>query len=102
MSGKSDQLQKDIRRIVDIQLTRIQRRLASRDLELEATPASRDWLAEIGFEPQYGARPMKRALQRHIEDELARRVISGELGPGDRILVDYGSGSLTFTRQYRK
>ena len=94
--------QKDIRRIVDIQLTRIKKRLASRDLELELTPAARDWLAEIGFEPEYGARPMKRALQRQVEDELARRVISGELGPGDRILVDYGNGALIFTRHDRK
>jgi ATP-dependent Clp protease ATP-binding subunit ClpB len=94
--------QKDIRRIVDIQLTRIQKRLASRDLELELTPAARDWLAEIGFEPQYGARPMKRALQRQVEDELARRVISGELGPGDQILVDRGNDGLIFTRHDRK
>jgi ATP-dependent Clp protease ATP-binding subunit ClpB len=88
-----------IRRIVDIQLERIQERLSSRDLKLEVTPAAREWLANIGYEPQYGARPLKRALQRQLEDELARRVISGEVGPGDRILVDRGSEGLVFTHQ---
>ena len=88
-----------IRRIVDIQLTRIQERLASRDLKLDVTLAARDWLATIGYDPQYGARPLKRALQRQLEDELARRVISGELGPGDRILVDRGNDALVFTRE---
>ncbi len=92
-------LSKDnIRRIVDVQLGRIEERLATRQLRLEVTSAARDWLAEIGFDPQYGARPLKRALQRHLEDELARRVISGDVGPGDLVRVDRGVGRLSFDR----
>ena len=90
-----------IRRIVDIQLGRIEERLASRDLALDVTPAARDWLAQVGYDPQYGARPLKRALQRYIEDELARRVISGEVIPGDSIRVDRGTEALSFARQPR-
>lgn len=92
-------LSKDnIRRIVDVQLGRIEERLATRQIRLEVTSVARDWLAEIGFDPQYGARPLKRALQRHLEDELARRVISGDVGPGDLVRVDRGVGRLSFDR----
>jgi ATP-dependent Clp protease ATP-binding subunit ClpB len=87
-----------IRRIVDIQLSRIQARLAKRELKFEITAAAKDWLVEAGFDPQYGARPLKRALQRHVEDELARRVISGELKSGDVVAIDASDGRLTFRR----
>jgi len=90
--------EENIRRIVDVQLERIQQRLTKRELRLDVTPAARDWLAEVGFDPQYGARPLKRALQRHIEDELARRTISGEVGPGDLIRVDRSQDKLSFER----
>ena len=86
----------NIRSIVDIQLNRIRARLASRELTLDVTPAAKDWLAQAGFDPQYGARPLKRALQRHVEDELARRVISGELVAGDGVVVDVADGQLCF------
>jgi ATP-dependent Clp protease ATP-binding subunit ClpB len=86
----------NIRSIVDIQLNRIRTRLASRELTLDVTPAAKDWLAQAGFDPQYGARPLKRALQRHVEDELARRVISGELVAGDGVVVDVADGQLCF------
>jgi len=88
----------NIRRIVDVQLSRIEARLASREIRLEVTNAAKDWLAEVGFDAQYGARPLKRALQKHLEDELARRVISGTIGPGNRVRVDRGSGGLSFER----
>jgi ATP-dependent Clp protease ATP-binding subunit ClpB len=90
--------QQTIRRIVDIQLARIEQRLAQRELKLEVTAAARDWLSDVGYDPQYGARPLKRALQRYVEDELARRVISGEFAPGDLIRVDLGVDALTFQR----
>jgi ATP-dependent Clp protease ATP-binding subunit ClpB len=88
----------NIRRIVDIQLNRVQSRLARRELKFEMTTAAREWLAEVGFDPQYGARPLKRALQKYVEDELARRVISGELAPGDTIAIDVSENHLTFRR----
>jgi ATP-dependent Clp protease ATP-binding subunit ClpB len=77
-----------IRSIVDIQLETLQARLARRDLRVEVTTAAKDLLGEIGWDPQFGARPLKRAIQRHLEDALATRVLSGEVVSGDTILVD--------------
>jgi ATP-dependent Clp protease ATP-binding subunit ClpB len=88
-----------IRNIVEIQLNRIRLRLAARQLRLVATQAAHDWLADAGYDPQYGARPLKRALQRHVEDALARRVIAGELTAGDTIVLDVDAGELKFDRQ---
>jgi len=88
----------NIRRIVDIQLSRIEQRLERRELKLEVTSDAKDWLAEVGFDPHYGARPLKRALQKYVEDELARRVISAELASGDRAIIGVLDGQLTFRR----
>ena len=90
--------QATIRRIVDVQLGRIEARLANRDITLDVTDAAKDWLAEVGYDPQYGARPLKRALQKHLEDELARRVISGVLCSGDKVRVDRSNGGLSFDK----
>jgi len=87
----------DIRQIVDIQLHRFQERLARRDLRIELTDAAKDHLGEIGWDPQYGARPLKRAIVRYLEDPLAKRVLSGDFPAGTTILVDRGSdGTLAF------
>jgi ATP-dependent Clp protease ATP-binding subunit ClpB len=86
-----------IRQIVDIQLARFSSRLARRELTLEVTDKAKDFLAEVGWDPQYGARPLKRAIQKNLEDALARRVLSGEFPPGTHIVVDQGStGELSF------
>jgi ATP-dependent Clp protease ATP-binding subunit ClpB len=90
--------QATIRRIVDVQLGRIEVRLANRDIALDVTDAAKDWLAEVGYDPQYGARPLKRALQKHLEDELSRRVISGVLGSGDKVRVDRSNDGLSFDK----
>ena len=71
-----------IRHIVDIQLERFAARLARRDLSLEVTDRAKDVLAKEGWDPQYGARPLKRAIQRYLEDPLARKVLAGEFPPG--------------------
>ena len=90
--------QSQIRRIVQIQLERFGARLGRRDLSLEVTDRAKDFLAEAGWDPQYGARPLKRAIQKNLEDALARRVLAGEFPPGTRVVVDRaGSGELTFT-----
>jgi ATP-dependent Clp protease ATP-binding subunit ClpB len=91
-------LEKDeIRSIVDIQLRRFADRVAGRDLVLEVTDAAKDTLAETGWDPQYGARPLKRAIQKNLEDPLAKRVLAGDFPPGTRIVVDRGpAGELTF------
>jgi len=89
----------ELRRIVDIQLGYLEERLEQRDLGLELTEAAKEFLAEVGWDPQFGARPLKRAVQRHVEDALAKRVLAGEFMPGDVIVVDRGADGLTFSRR---
>jgi ATP-dependent Clp protease ATP-binding subunit ClpB len=74
--------------IVDIQLAGLQRRLAGRRLTLDVSPAAREWLAINGFDPLYGARPLRRLIQTAIGDQLARGLIAGELHDGDAVTVD--------------
>jgi ATP-dependent Clp protease ATP-binding subunit ClpB len=86
-----------IRFIVDIHLRRFAGRLARRDLSLEVTDGAKTFLAEAGWDPQYGARPLKRAIQKNIEDPLARKVLAGEFIPGTKVIVDRGAnGDLVF------
>jgi ATP-dependent Clp protease ATP-binding subunit ClpB len=85
-----------LRAIVDIQLARLQRRLADRNLELTFTDKAKDFLAERGFDPVYGARPLKRAVQNAVETVLAQKLIAGEIRDGERLVVDVGAGGLVF------
>ena len=87
-----------IRRIVEIQLQRLHIKLAQRDLSLAISEEAKDYLGELGWDPQFGARPLGRAIRKHLEDELAKRVLSGELGPGDTIFVDRSPLGLSFKR----
>ncbi|GIJ50756.1 chaperone protein ClpB [Virgisporangium aliadipatigenens] len=80
----------DLRSIVDIQLDRLAKRLADRRLLLEVTDAGRDWLADFGYDPVYGARPLRRLVQTAIGDQLAGALLAGEIHDGDRVLVDLG------------
>jgi ATP-dependent Clp protease ATP-binding subunit ClpB len=84
--------------IVELQLSRLRQRLAERDLSLELTPAAKEAVAEAGWDPTYGARPLKRALQRLVENPLALRLLEGEVAEGDRILVDARDGELVFEK----
>jgi ATP-dependent Clp protease ATP-binding subunit ClpB len=84
---------KELRSIVDIQLEQFQARLAKRDLRIELDDAAKDFLAEMGWDPQFGARPLKRAIQKNLEDALAKRVLAGEFPPGTRIVVTRGKAS---------
>jgi ATP-dependent Clp protease ATP-binding subunit ClpB len=88
-----------LRRIVDIQLGSLADRLRVRELGLELSDAAKDFLAEIGWDPQFGARPLKRAIQKHLEDVLARRVLAGEFVPGETITVDRQGSELVFAHQ---
>jgi len=88
-----------IRAIVDIQVGYLRRRLAERDIELELDDAARTLLGEAGFDPVYGARPLKRAIQHQLENPLAQAILRGEFGPGDRILVTARDGALGFEKQ---
>ena len=78
----------DLAAIVDIQLSRLQRRLADRRLELEVTDAAREWLASRGYDPVYGARPLRRLIQTAIGDQLAKELLAGHVRDGDRVRVD--------------
>jgi ATP-dependent Clp protease ATP-binding subunit ClpB len=90
----------DLTRIVDIQLGRLNARLAERRITLEVTRDGKDWLALTGFDPIYGARPLKRLVQSTIEDALARRILAGEVLDGDTVRFDLNddSSGLTITR----
>jgi len=89
--------------IVDIQIRLLDRRLADRKLTIEVTPAARDYLASKGYDPTYGARPLKRLIQREVQDALAMRLLSGEVKEGDLIEVDRDGpdGGLAFRRLER-
>jgi ATP-dependent Clp protease ATP-binding subunit ClpB len=84
--------------IVDRQLERLRSRLTERGLRLELTDAAKETLADAGWDPAYGARPLKRAIQRLLENPLAQRLLEGEFGDGDTIRVDAQNGELAFTR----
>ena len=87
-----------IRAIVDIQLLYLRKRLVERNMDLALDDAARDRLGEAGFDPVYGARPLKRAIQQQIENPLASKILQGEFAPGDRIRVGVRDGELTFSK----
>ncbi|MBX5460010.1 MAG: ATP-dependent chaperone ClpB [Steroidobacteraceae bacterium] len=87
-----------IRAIVDIQLGYLRKRLLERNMELTLDDEARDLLGEAGFDPVYGARPLRRAIQQQIENPLAQRILRGEFGPGDRVKVVVRDGRLDFAK----
>jgi ATP-dependent Clp protease ATP-binding subunit ClpB len=92
-----DPLERDqLREIVDIQVQMLSERLARRSLVLELTDAAREHLATAGYDPTFGARPLKRLIQRELQDPLAMRMLSGEVVDGDRVVVDAGDDGLSF------
>src|SRR5213079_1643504 len=84
--------------IVELQLERLRTRLAERGIELELTDDAKQVLADAGWDPTYGARPLKRAIQRMVENPLALRLLEGEVADGDTIRVDAHDGELVFER----
>jgi ATP-dependent Clp protease ATP-binding subunit ClpC len=93
-SLSKDQMQQ----IVDLQMEEIQERLCEHDLSVELIPAAREWLANEGYDPAFGARPLQRALQKHVESPLSISLLSGEFKPGDTVIVDVDeeTNQLTF------
>ncbi|HZC85763.1 MAG TPA: ATP-dependent chaperone ClpB [Steroidobacteraceae bacterium] len=89
---------KQIRAIVDIQLIYLRKRLQERNMDLTLDDGARDLLGEAGFDPVYGARPLKRAIQQQIENPLAQKILQGEFVPGDRIRISVHEGQLTFAK----
>jgi len=87
-----------IRRIAEIQLSFLRSRLQERDMGLEISTEALDRIGEAGFDPVYGARPLKRTIQHQIEDPLAQKILSGEFGPGDIIKIDISGEDLSFAK----
>jgi ATP-dependent Clp protease ATP-binding subunit ClpB len=86
----------EIAQIVDIQVRHLRERLEERKLDLEMTPAAREYLANKGYDPAYGARPLKRVIQRELQDALAIKLLSGEVQDGDGLTADVRDGALVF------
>jgi ATP-dependent Clp protease ATP-binding subunit ClpC len=89
----------DVERIVALQMKEVGERLSEMGLTVELTPAARQWLARQGYDPQFGARPLRRAIQRYVESPLSVKLLKGEFTRGDTVMVDAPNGDLIFTRQ---
>ncbi len=89
----------EVLRIVDLEVHKVAQRISEKNVTIELSESARSWLAEQGFDPQFGARPLKRAIQRHLENALSKRLIGGEFAEGSNVLVDLADGELTFARK---
>jgi len=89
--------EEQLRSIVDLMVVDLQERLAERKIALEMTDGAKSWLAKVGFDPLFGARPLRRAVERYVENPLSTKVLRGEFNDGDKVLVDLADDALTFT-----
>ena len=90
--------QDQIEQVVSLMADEVQTRLADRDITFELTPEASHWLAKEGFDPTFGARPLRRAIQKHLENPLSKAILAGMFQAGDHVLVDSGSGVLIFSK----
>ena len=88
----------DISRIVDLQVAQLTARVRERGIEIELTDDARTLLGNLGYDPTYGARPLKRVIQKQLVDKLALRILEGEFGEGDVVRIDAADGELTFEK----
>jgi ATP-dependent Clp protease ATP-binding subunit ClpB len=88
--------EEDLKKILDIQLNRLRSRLAERNIDIQLTPEAATHLAREGYDPVYGARPLKRAIQKELETPIGRRLLSAEIHDGDKVIVDWKNGQFTF------
>jgi ATP-dependent Clp protease ATP-binding subunit ClpB len=91
--------EEQLTKIVDIQLQRLRKRLEERHVHIDLTDAAKRHLVRVGYDPAYGARPLKRAIQKELETALGRQILQGAVRDGQTVVVDYDEkkGSLTFT-----
>ena len=89
--------EEQLRSIVNLMLEDLQKRLSERKLGVELTEAAKSWLAKEGYDPIYGARPLRRVIERHVENPLSTKLLRGELNEGDTVVVDLSDEGLTFT-----
>ena len=87
-----------IKRIVDLQVAQLVERVRERGVEVELTDGARELLANLGWDPTYGARPLKRVIQKRLVDKLALAMLEGRFGEGDTVVVDTADGDLTFEK----
>jgi ATP-dependent Clp protease ATP-binding subunit ClpB len=87
---------KEITKIVDLQVEYLKKRLADRRIEIELTDAAKEYIARQGYDPVYGARPLKRFIQKNIETPLARKLIAGEIRDNSYVKIELKNGSLSF------
>jgi ATP-dependent Clp protease ATP-binding subunit ClpC len=92
----------DVRQIVDLQMKEISQRLADKGITVELAETARDWLAKEGYDPQFGARPLRRTLQRRVESPLSIRLLHGEFKEGDTVMVDTDEEGIVFRRKEEK
>ena len=85
--------------IVDIQMHRLEELAAARGLKVQLDTAARDWLAERGYDPVYGARPLKRTIQKHVQDALADKILAGDIEDGSLVLISEKKGDLVVSSQ---
>jgi ATP-dependent Clp protease ATP-binding subunit ClpC len=89
----------ELGQIVELMVDKVRERLQERLIGIELTPAAKDWLVEECFDAAFGARPLRRAIERYIENEIAKKVLSGEFADGDTVVVGAASGKLTFLKR---
>src|SRR5205823_7190820 len=87
-----------IGRIVELQVAKLVERVRDRGIEVELTDAARELLGNLGYDPTYGARPLKRVIQKRLVDKLALAILEGEFAEGDTVRVDAADGELVFTK----
>jgi len=86
----------DVKEVVEIQFREVQKRLAENDISITATPEAIEWLSQLGFDPQFGARPVKRVIQKQILNELSKKILSGEINKSDEIILDMFDNKFVF------
>ena len=94
--------ERELAEIVGLLIIEVRERLAEREIDIELTEAAREELVREGYDPELGARPLRRTVERRVENELARRILAGEFGEGQRITVDHGGGEYTFAAHARE
>jgi ATP-dependent Clp protease ATP-binding subunit ClpC len=94
--------QAELRQITSLLLSQTRRRLHAQDVTVHITPAAVDWIADHGYQPEFGARPMRRTIQREVDNQLSKMLLDGRLGPGQEVTVDVDDGLLAFAASDRR
>ena len=92
-------MEQNINNIVDLLVKDLNKRLSDRELSVEITDKAKDYITEQGYDPVYGARPLKRYIQKYVETAAAKLILGGDIGEGDVILIDYADGELKAMRK---